>query len=245
MRALRIVLIITAVLAGVFVLADRLAVNFAEGEAADRLRTTEGLASTPDVSIKGFPFLTQLAGGELDDVEVGMEDYEAATGDGAEKIRIAELRASMKGVRFSGDYSSATAASATGTATVSYEELLKTAKSEPTEVAPGVTARVVGLSDGGNGKIAVEVEATVFGVPLPRPVSVLSTVTVQGDSVRVKADALPEFGGVSIAEDRVREITDFDQAIERLPGGIELDKVEAAEDGVRISVKGSDVRLAG
>jgi hypothetical protein len=245
MRALRTVLIIAVVLAGVFVIADRVAVNFAEDEAAEQLRTAEGLARTPDVSIKGFPFLTQMAGGELDDVEVGIEDYEAATGDGGQRIRIDELRANLKGVRYSDDYSSGTADSATGTATIAYDELLKTAKSEPTEVAPGVTAQVVGLSDGGNGKIDVQVQATVFGIELPRPVSVLSTVTVQGDTVRVKADALPELGGVSLAEDRARDITDFDQVIEQLPGGVKLDKVEAAENGVRISVKGSDIRLEG
>ncbi|MFF8674692.1 DUF2993 domain-containing protein [Streptomyces sp. NPDC015242] len=246
MRALRILLIFVVVLGGLFVIADRLAVNFAEDEVADRLRTTENLTATPDVSIKGFPFLTQVAGGSLDDVEVGIENYEAAAGDGARKIRIDDLRADMKNVEFSGDYSSATAGTATGTATIAYDELLKTAKSEPTQVAPGVTAHVVGLSDGGNGKIKVTVEATVLGTKLPEPVSVLSTVTVvDGDTVRVKADGLPEFAGVDLAENRVRTITDFQQQIDGLPGGIKLDTVQAAPDGVEITVKGSDVRLAG
>ncbi|CAL9496449.1 DUF2993 domain-containing protein [Streptomyces sp. NPDC058947] len=245
MRALRILLIFAVVLGGLFVIADRLAVNFAEDEAADRLKTTENLATTPDVSIKGFPFLTQVVGGSLDDIEVGIDTYEAAAGDGARKIRIDDLRADMKGVEFSGDYSSATAATATGTATVAYDELLKTAKSEPTQVAPGVTANVVGLSDGGNGKIKVAVEATVLGTKLPEPVSVLSTVTVVDGTVRVKADGLPKFAGVDLAENRVRTITDFQQRIDGLPGGIELDKVQAAPDGVEITVKGSNVRLAG
>ncbi|MGC0204661.1 LmeA family phospholipid-binding protein [Streptomyces levis] len=245
MRALRILLIFAVVLGGLFVIADRLAVNFAEDEAADRLKTTENLATTPDVSIKGFPFLTQVVGGSLDDIEVGIDTYEAAAGDGARKIRIDDLRADMKGVEFSGDYSSATAATATGTATVAYDELLKTAKSEPTQVAPGVTANVVGLSDGGNGKIKVAVEATVLGTRLPEPVSVLSTVTVVDGTVRVKADGLPKFAGVDLAENRVRTITDFQQRIDGLPGGIELDKVQAAPDGVEITVKGSNVRLAG
>ncbi|MBR8642394.1 DUF2993 domain-containing protein [Streptomyces tuirus] len=246
MRALRILLIVVVILGGLFVIADRLAVNFAEGEAADRLKTTENLTATPDVSIKGFPFLTQVAGGSLDDIEVGIKDYEAAAGDGSQKIRIDDLRADMKGVEFSGDYSSATASTATGTATIAYDELLKTAKSEPTQVAPGVTANVVGLSDGGNGKIKVTVEATVLGTKLPEPVSVLSSVTVvDGDTVRVKADGLPKFAGVDLAENRVRSITDFQQVIDGLPGGIKLDKVQAAPDGVEITVKGSDVRLAG
>ncbi|MEU6068969.1 MULTISPECIES: LmeA family phospholipid-binding protein [Streptomyces] len=245
MRALRIFLIVVVILGGLFVIADRVAVHFAEGEAADKLKATESLADTPDVSIKGFPFLTQVAGGSLDDVEVGIKDYEAATGNGAEKIRIDDLKADMKGVDFSGDYSSATAATATGTATIAYDELLKTAKSQPTRIAPGVTARVIGLSDGGNGKIKVAVEATLFGAKLPNPVYVLSSVAVQGDSVKVHADNVPSLGGADIAEGRVRQITDFQQAIDQLPGGIKLDKVQAAKDGVEITVKGSNVKLAG
>ncbi|WP_155058938.1 LmeA family phospholipid-binding protein [Streptomyces blattellae] len=246
MRALRIVLIVAVIVGGLFVAADRIAVNFAEGEVADRMKSSENLATTPGVSIKGFPFLTQVLGGELDDVEVGIKDYEATTGDGAEKIRIGDLQANMKGVEFSGDYSSATAASATGTGTISYAELLKTAQSEPTEIASGVTAHVVGLSDGGNGKIKVSVEATVLGTKLPEPVDVLGTLTVEGDNtVRVHADELPSFGGVEITEDQVREITDFEQQIDDLPGGIQLDRVEPAQDGVEIGVKGSNVRLAG
>ncbi|GKQ36972.1 DUF2993 domain-containing protein [Streptomyces sp. A012304] len=245
MRALRILLIVVVVLGGLFVLADRLAVNFAEDEAAAKLKSTENLAATPDVSIKGFPFLTQVVGGELDDVQVGIDAYEAAAGTAGQKIRIDDLEANMKGVEFSGDFSSATAATATGTASITYAELLKTAKSEPAEVAPGVTAEVIGLSDGGNGKIKVTVEATVLGTKLPQPLSVLSSVSVEGDTVRVHADSLPSFGGVQAAENEVRSITDFEQKIDDLPGGISLDKVEAGKNGVDITVKGSNVVLAG
>lgn len=243
MRALRVLLIVVVILGGLFVAADRLAVNFAEGEVAERLRTTGGLSSTPEVAINGFPFLTQVAGGTLDDVEVGIQNYEAAAGDG-ERIRIDDLRADMKGVAFSGDFGSATAASATGTATIAYDELLKAAKSEPTDVAPGITARVVSLSDGGGGKIEVglEIEAPVIGT---KQLSVLSTVGVKGDKVEVRTDSLPDLAGLDLAENAVREITDFQQAIEDLPGGVQLDKVEAAPKGLEISVRGSNVRLAG
>ncbi|MGW0818939.1 LmeA family phospholipid-binding protein [Streptomyces viridiviolaceus] len=245
MRALRILLIVVVILGGLFVVADRLAVNFVESEAADELRTTENLASTPDVSINGFPFLTQLAGGELDDVEVGIRDYEAATGNGTETIRIDDLRADLQGVEFSGGLGSATAARATGTATIAYDELMKATKSEATQIAPGITAKVVGLSDGGDGKIKVSLAATVLGIELPEPVDVLSSVRVEDDDVEVVADGLPEIEGRQLAESRIRAITDFQQRIDELPGGIRLDKVEAAKDGVEITVRGSDLRLAG
>ncbi|MGW0842184.1 LmeA family phospholipid-binding protein [Streptomyces sp. NPDC002787] len=244
MRALRILVIVAVILGGLFVVADRVAVGFAEDEAAQQLKTSEGLAATPDVSIKGFPFLTQVAGGELDDVEVGIENYEASTGKSGESIRIADLKANMRGVSFSSDFSSATAASATGTATISYTELLKAAKSEPNDIGLGFTARVVGLSDGGKGKIKVDVEIDPPALE-PQTVSVLSTVSVKGDTVEVHADSLPSAGGFDLAEDAVRSITDFQQAIDDLPGGIKLDKVEAAPSGVEITVKGSNIKLAG
>jgi hypothetical protein len=247
MRALRIILIVAVILGGLFVIADRVAVGFAEDKAADRIKTTEGLSSTPDVSIEGFPFLTQVAGGELDDVKIGIKDYEASTGGtnaAADTIRIDDLNAEMHGVVFNSDYSSATANSATGTASIAYDELLKAAKAQPTQVASGVTAQVIGLSDGGNGKIKLTVEATVLGTKLPQPVSVLSSVSVSGDTVKVHADSLPKLG-VELAEGRIRTVTDFQQKIDELPGGIQLDKVEAAKSGVDISVKGSDVKLVG
>ncbi|EMF56645.1 MULTISPECIES: DUF2993 domain-containing protein [Streptomyces] len=242
MRALRILVIVAVILGGLFVIADRVAVGFAEDEAAEQLKTSEGLAKTPDVSIKGFPFLTQVASGELDEVEVGIEDYEATTGKADESIRIADLKANMHGVAFSSDYSSATAATATGTATITYDELLKAAKSAPTQILPGATAQVVGLSDGGSGKVKVDIKVTFLGKSTTYPV--LSTVTVDGDTVKVHADNLPNLV-VEAAEGQVRSITDFEQKIDGLPGGIKLDKVEAASDGVDITVRGSNVRLAG
>ncbi|MEU6092972.1 DUF2993 domain-containing protein [Streptomyces sp. NPDC047085] len=231
MRALRIILILVVILGGLFVIADRVAVYFAEGEAADKLKATENLASTPDVNIKGFPFLTQIAGGSLDDVEVGIKNYEAATGTGGRTIRIDDLKADMKGVDFSGDYSSATADSATGTATIAYDQLLNAVKNEPVVLPLGATGKVTGLSYGGNGKVRATV--VVAGVPLP----VLGSVTAQGDTVKVHADGLPRFGNQAMDVSQVK--------IDELPGGIKLDKVQAAPDGVEISVKGSDVKLAG
>ncbi|MFI9806650.1 DUF2993 domain-containing protein [Streptomyces sp. NPDC052301] len=231
MRALRILLILVVILGVLFVIVDRVAVHFAEGEAADKLKSSQNLASTPDVDITGFPFLTQVAGGSLDDVQVGIKDYEATTGTAGKTIRIADLKADMKGVSFSGDYSSATAADASGTATIAYDQLLGAVKDEPVELPLGATGKVTGLAYGGNGKVRATVE--VAGVPLP----VLGTVTVKGDTVKVHADGLPKFGNRALDVSEVK--------IGALPGGIRLDKVQAAQDGVEITVKGSDVKLAG
>ncbi|MEV6123638.1 DUF2993 domain-containing protein [Streptomyces sp. NPDC052077] len=240
-RAPRALLIAVVVLGVLLVVVDRVAAHVAEGVAADRLRASENLSSTPDVSIKGFPFLTQWARGEVDDVEIGIGGYEASTG-GGERIRIEGLRARARGVRVAEDGGGATARSATGTATVPYDELLKATGSGPVKVLPGVTAEVVGLADGGHGKVKVSVAITT---PVhSSTVSVLSTLTVEDNQVRVHADALPKLVA-DLVGSRIRDITDFRQTIDELPGGVRLDKVEAAGDGVEITVWGADIRLAG
>ncbi|WP_026249040.1 DUF2993 domain-containing protein [Streptomyces sp. LaPpAH-108] len=245
MRALRIIVVLVVILGGLFVIADRVAVHFAEGEVADRVKARENLASTPDVDINGFPFLTQLAGGSLDDVELGIASYPVSTGGQGGTIRIDDLKAHLKDVTFSGDYSSATAATGTGSATIAYDQLMKAAKTEPTEVAPGVTAQITGLGDGGDGKVKVKVKVGVPALGVHPTLSVLSSVDVKSGKVSLHADSLPAIAGANLADGTLRQITDFQQALDQLPGGIELDQVRATPDGLRITVKGTDLKLAG
>ncbi|MFZ3569097.1 DUF2993 domain-containing protein [Streptomyces sp. BH097] len=245
MRALRILLIFVVVVGGLFVAADRVAVHFAESKAADKIRTSEGLGQTPDVSINGFPFLTQVAGGTLDDVELGIQDFEAKSGksDG-EAIRVADLKAEMRGVKFDSSYSSATAESATGTARIDYAELLKAVKKQgPAQVAPGITAWIDGLAYGGDHKVKVTVAVkTPLGTVRP---TVRSTVDVSGGQVSAHADSLPDIGALKPAEGPIRDVIDFKQALDDLPAGIKLDRVQAVDQGIEITVKGSNLDLVG
>ncbi len=73
MRALRVLLVIVVILGGLFVAADRVAVNIAEDKAADKIRGSQGLDRTPEVSITGFPFLTQVANRSLDEVDATID----------------------------------------------------------------------------------------------------------------------------------------------------------------------------
>ncbi|MER5440541.1 DUF2993 domain-containing protein [Streptomyces sp. NPDC002790] len=245
MRALRILLIFVVVIGALFVAADRIAVHFAESKAADKIRTSEGLGQTPDVSINGFPFLTQVADGTLDDVELGIQDFEAKSGKSDDAgIRIADLKAEMHGVKFDSSYSSATAASATGTARIDYAELLKAIKKQgPAQVAPGVSAWIDDLAYAGDHKVKLTIAVkTPLGTVRP---TVRSTVDVSGGKVSAHADSLPDLPAFDLAKDRIRGVTDFQQALDDLPAGIELDRVRAVGQGIEITVKGSDLDLVG
>ncbi|RST17224.1 DUF2993 domain-containing protein [Streptomyces sp. WAC05374] len=230
MRALRILLVTAVILGGLFTIADRLAVNYAESEAAERIRANQGLAGTPDVSIKGFPFLTQVMGKELEQVDVTLTGVEASAG--GRKVRVAEMTAALKDVRLENNFSTAVAASASGTARISYADLAQASREEVT------------LGYGGNGKVKVtgSVEVPVLG-KVTR--SVLSSVSlVGGDTIRVRADKVPG-EGIPGLEERIRERTDFDRQVGGLPAGLKLSKVEATPEGLAITVTGTNVVLAG
>ncbi|MET9802989.1 DUF2993 domain-containing protein [Streptomyces sp. NPDC006368] len=230
MRALRILLITAVILGGLFVIADRLAVNYAESEVADRIRAKQGATAGPaDVSIQGFPFLTQALAKELDEVDVTLRGVEASTG--GRTVRISEMTAALHDVRLGDGFSTATAATATGSARLSYADL------------GSASGEDVTVGFGGNGKVKVTGSVEVLGRSITR--SVLSTVSVvDGDTIRVRADEVPG-EGIPGVEELVRERTDFDRKIEGLPVGLKLQKVEATAEGVVITLTGSNVSLAG
>ncbi|WP_327368946.1 LmeA family phospholipid-binding protein [Streptomyces sp. NBC_01217] len=229
MRALRILLVIAVVLGGIFVAVDRAAVYFAESEVEGRVQVPGATIGSTDVSIKGFPFLTQVAADRLDEVDVKISGIETDTN--GRRLRISRMNAALHEVKLADGYSSATAARATGSAVISYEDLTAAA-------SDGVV-----VAYGGDGKVKVTGTVDVLGQRLSR--SVLSTVTlVDGHTVKVRADKVPG-EGIPGLEGLVREKTDFQREVGGLPSGLKLEKIQPTADGLEISVVGTDVRLAG
>ncbi|MGW5446917.1 LmeA family phospholipid-binding protein [Streptomyces asiaticus] len=228
MRALRITLIVVVILGGLFVAADRIAVYMAESKAADKIKSSQSLTTTPNVSIKGFPFLTQVVGKELDEVDVNVDGLTTDAGDGR-SVRVTELDAQLHNVRISGNFSSASADRATGSAHISYADLSQAA-------GPGIT-----VAHDPSGTNKVKITGSLLGLSL----TAHSQVTiVNGNTIRLHAESIP---GSSIPqwEDKVREKTDMERKIEGLPTGMRLEKVETSKDGIDVSVAGNNVQLTG
>lgn len=231
MRALRITLIVFVVLGVLFVAADRLAVYMAESEAAEKIKSSQGLTSTPDVSINGFPFLTQVAGKELDEVEIGMDGLTTDAG-GGRTVRITKLDAKLHHVRISSSFSSATADSASGSAHISYADL-------STAAGQGITVGYAGADESGRGRVKITGQLLGFNL------SAYSTVTiVNGDTIKLHAESVPG-SKVPQWEQKVRQRTDMERKIDGLPTGMKLDKVETDTSGINVSVAGKNVELAG
>ena len=79
MVLVRRVVVPLVVLAAVFVGVDRLALHFAEQDVAKRLQATAHTSTRPDVTINGFPFLTQLFKGTFGDIDINMHGLDAGS----------------------------------------------------------------------------------------------------------------------------------------------------------------------
>ncbi|MFB7274700.1 DUF2993 domain-containing protein [Streptomyces sp. NPDC056244] len=249
MRALRILLILVVIFGGLFVAADRAAVYFAEGQVADRIRSSQGLDSQPQVSIKGFPFLTQVLGSSLDQVDISLDGV-SATADG-HQVQVTEVSAELKNVEIDSSFSSATAGQATGSAHISYADLAKSAPkgatvgyAGPDRAAKGqvkVSGPLAEVLEGAGIDMPSSVRALLEG----REVTAYSTVSLTGgDTVRLRAETLPELP-VPGLNDQVRDVVNYDLKIDGLPSTIKLDKVTASETGLQFSGTGTNVSLAG
>ncbi|MFE7584273.1 DUF2993 domain-containing protein [Streptomyces gardneri] len=228
MRALRILLIVAVVLGGVLIGIDRLAVAYAESEAASRVKLSGAQSDSVEVDIKGFPFLTQVMDKRFGEVEVVAKGVETTAG--SRKVKISELTADLRDVTVTGDWAGARAGSASGTALISYADLTAASDREAT------------VAYGGDGKLKVTGGVEIMGRTLTR--SVLSTVTiVNGDTIKVRADEVPG-EGIPGVEELVRKRTDFERPI-GLIAGMKVEKVEATPEGLAVAVSGKDIALAG
>src|SRR3954469_2456645 len=145
--ALRRVLVTVAVLVVLLVVADRVGNYVGERVAANTIKESQHLSSTPSVDIAGFPFLTQLAAGDFDKVTIRADDI--PVGNQTRELDLAHLNVVLHGVSVPRDLSSVHADSAVATAKVTYAELSRTLG--------------VHVTYAGNGRVRATTSVTVLG----------------------------------------------------------------------------------
>ncbi|WBB58422.1 DUF2993 domain-containing protein [Streptomyces sp. WMMC500] len=234
MRALKITGVVLVVLGVLAVAADRIALRFAESNAADRIEKEYGLSQRPDIDIKGFPFLTQVMSREFEAVDVRIDGIDAVGSDGR-SLRLDGVRGELEGVRIEGDdWDRATADKADGKVTITYADI--SAALPVIEVAYG------GKGAAGENKVKATVGTSFLGQRLEE--SLLGKVSVvDGDTIRLRATDVDNLRGVPGLEDFVRDRMDYNWTIEDLPPGIRLTDVDVTKDGIVITGSGRDVEL--
>lgn len=229
---------IVAALAGVGLVvplvADRVTAQVIEHRLAERLRCVAGLTTEPEVELRGFPALTQVAAGRLTEIRVTAADVPVRA------VTIRRLSAVAEDVRLSGNGSVGTV---TVDATVAYAGLsaagLGAAETGSDRALPD-GMRIAGADDAS--RLMLEGALPVRGVTMPvtvyadlvladgRLTVTPAEVELSSLGLRLPAKRLPA------AARQSRSIT-----LPELPAGLTYQSVRATPDGLQVVTQGADL----
>ena len=218
------------VLVALVVAADRIGVVVAQRAVASQVE--KEFSERPDVSIEGFPFLTQALGGRYSSVRVSGRDLSA----GGE--RLSEFDATLSGLELplsdalSGSVSAVPVDRLSARVVLSYDDLQRRLRDRRLALAPGP-----------DGLLRVTGSVTVLGRKLSA--SALSSVAVSGTNVVVTARRFETGAGPA---DRVLTAAlgkrlDFTARIGQLPYGLRLTGVQIRPEGVVATAAAQDAVL--
>ncbi|GAA2742951.1 MULTISPECIES: LmeA family phospholipid-binding protein [Kitasatospora] len=222
MRGAVKLLIGLGVIAGLLAGADRLAVGVAEDEAADKLVSSGRMSARPNVSIEGFPFLTQAVSGEFDGVRLTGDGVTVS--DGHEHVALRSFEARLSGVAVSDSYRSATVRSGSGSGLVSYPDVSKLIAGNG----------LLGLQYAGPGRVKSSVPG---GAIEGRLHSEGNSIIV--DDLRLTGTATLLKGALA---DRLKP-QKF--TLTSLPAGLSLASATPRDDGLLLDFTGKDLKLIG
>jgi hypothetical protein len=219
---LRKLLVALGVLVLLAVVVDRGSKYLVENTLADHVEKKESVTGV-DVTIDGFPFLTQVIQNHFDKVDVTMPRLQADTTAGS--VEVEDVRVSFRDVDTSERFTRAVAASATGSGFIPYSAFDQFA---PVSVSYGGTAA--------NGSGYLLVSAPSLGSQTVR-------VTPSAvDGLRLSLDTLST---LSVALPRqLRSFVASAHDFAGLPGGIVIKSVDATEDGLRVALAGKEIVIA-
>ncbi len=219
MRKLFWFLVVVIVLA---VVVDRGADYAAEQVVGSNLQSEAELSKQPDVSIAGFPFLTQFAHGRYDKVTATSTDV--PVGDGDNQVTLSRVAFTFRDVTTNRDFSRFTARSGRARATLSYAALSKLLDAK--------------VRFAGNGTVKASKKFTVLGA------SIDPAITVKPSFV----DGALRFTNASLAADvpsqvadALRKVFDIDVPLSNLPLNTRVKSLSAEKGGVRLVLTGQDL----
>ena len=116
-RALRNTIIVVLALIVLFIVGDRLAVLYAQNQVAQQFKEQGGFEGTPSVSIKGFPFLTQVIAHNIHEITITSDKIKAGP------VTITNLDANITDVKLNGAFTAGTIGHLDGQALIPFSGL--------------------------------------------------------------------------------------------------------------------------
>ncbi|AEV88853.1 hypothetical protein ACWT_7844 [Actinoplanes sp. SE50] len=242
-RGVLIILVILLVIVlGVAFVVDRFGRSFAEGVISDKvagqIRAQKASSDTPDVTIEGFPFVTQVLDGHYQEIHIEVPHLTAPV-DKTRKINLAlldihaqDVKASLDTLRNgSGDVVVGTV---TGVSTIDYPQLVEL-----------IGQKGVKLS-AKDGKLIGAATVTALGQQVDLTGAAKLTVVDGGIRVRfsdVRATNLPNVPLIQNLIDAQAQRMSLDLAVPKLPLQLRVQSVAAGDDGLKVQFGAQNVNL--
>jgi hypothetical protein len=207
---------VAIVLAGILAVGDQVARTYAQNKIADKIASA-GLPVKPSVSIRGWPFLTQVLAHDVRRIDVSARSVREGTLD------IASINATALGTHINSSFNGATIDTITGTALVTFPSLVAATG------ASGVTIS----ADPAAGPDAAKISAG--------PLSGVASVTRSGpSSISVRAQSLGGIPGSALGS-----LGDYTLNVPHLPMGASVTGVSVRSQGVSIQISARNTTLSG
>jgi hypothetical protein len=244
-RGLLITLIVLLVIAGVVLfMGDRFGRSYAEqtiaDKVADQVTAQKATSGDPQVTIEGFPFLTQVVRGSYHEIKIKLPDFTGPAGNGktlkmsALDISAQDVKAPLGTIRTGkGDI---VASTVTGTGTIPYGEIAKLIDQPDVKLSQS------------NGQIVATGPVQALGKTFQ--VTATAKIQVVAGKVSVKfsdvtAAGLPNLPIVKNLISAYANQLGLDLEVPALPLHLALQQVRADPDGLKVTANAHNVKFNG
>ncbi|MDS1271912.1 DUF2993 domain-containing protein [Lipingzhangella sp. LS1_29] len=218
------------VLLALVVAADRGLHYATENEVGNQVARQYPMTAEPDVTIGGFPFLTQVIAGTYSEVNVvtGAFTYNEVQLERVD-VTLTDVEAPLSDL-LSGE-PDIVAEEAEGTILVPYSELQQRIQREGMTIEQeGGTPRITG--DFAHGGISVSVQSDL-------------ELAVEESTISVSPRNIEVSGDVPIDVDLVEDSLAFELPLGELPFGLRVTDIQTEPNGLEVTAEGEDVPVAG
>ena len=228
-RGLRNTIVVVLALIVLFVVGDRLAVLYAQNQVAQQFKEQGGFQGTPSVSIKGFPFLTQVIAHNIHEITITSDKIKAGP------VTITNLNADITDVKLNGAFTAGTIGHLDGQALIPFSGLTSALGGALGGGGLGDLASGVTIKSGGHNTIKAN-----FDLLIVSGSATLKVTREPGNKIHIQL--------VSSSGDLPSEITDqlkdLTVPIPDLPLGMKIQRIQVNGDGISIHVTGANVKFS-
>jgi LmeA-like phospholipid-binding len=224
-HGLRNTIIALLVLIVVLVAVDRLAAFYVQGRIASQIQD-QGFSSKPDVSIKGFPFLTQVISRHFQDIQISSSKVKAGP------VEIQSIHAELSNVRLNSGFSGGTVGHLSGAGVIAFGSLSNAIGS----LAGGQLGSLVGtagltLKPVGSHKVKASINLVIVSGSATWRITRVS-------GTEIKVHLVSSSGLPSSLLSSIRNIA---VPIPKLPLGMKIQSVIVTATGISVRVTGNQV----